>query len=76
MTNRRPARGYYTEAEAAKVLELSLPQFRLLVRRYILESEDDMANLPITSFQPSDLVVLQLLAATLPLEETAAAAVR
>ena len=71
--NQRPAKGYYTEAEAARTLGLSQPQFRVLVRRYILESEDDMANLPMTSFQPSDVAVLQILVASEGLEEVAVA---
>ena len=73
MTNQRPAKGYYTEAEAAQALGLSLPQFRVLVRRHILESEDDMANLTLTSFKPSDLTLLRLLAAIVPLGKSAAA---
>ena len=73
MTNQRPAKGYFTEAEAAKALSLSLPQFRILVRRHIMVTDDEMANLPMTSFQPSDLVVLRMLATGLPIEATAAA---
>ena len=73
MTNQRPAKGYFTEAEAAKALEMELPQFRNLVRRHILVTEDEMENLSMTSFQPSDLVVLRMLAASLPLEATAMA---
>jgi len=66
MTHSRPAKGYYTEAEAAAAAGLSLDQFRALVRRYILESEDDIANLAVTSFQPSDLALVRVLAATSP----------
>ncbi|HEY3442592.1 MAG TPA: hypothetical protein VGK29_17665 [Paludibaculum sp.] len=73
MTNQRPAKGYFTEAEAAKALNLSLPQFRILVRRHIIVTDDEMANLPMTSFQPSDLVVLRMLADGIPIEATAAA---
>jgi hypothetical protein len=73
VTNQRPAKGYYTEAEAARTLGLSQPEFRVLVRRYILESEDDMANLPMTSFQPSDVAVLRILVITGALEEAAVA---
>lgn len=63
MTTFRPGKGYYSECEAAQALGLTLEQLRVLVRRHILEAEDDMANLPITSFQPSDLLLLRLLAA-------------
>ena len=72
MTNQRPAKGYFTEAEAAKALGLSLAQFRVLVHQHILDSEGDMANLSITSFQPSDLAVLRILVAA-PLENAAVA---
>jgi hypothetical protein len=74
MSIQRPAKGYYTEAEAAETLNISLPQFRVLVRRHVVESEDDLANLHLTSFQPSDLVLLRLLLATAPLGEVAAKA--
>jgi len=72
MTNQRPSKGYFTEVEAAKALDLNLPQFRTLVRRHILVPEDELANLAMTSFQPSDLVLLRLLATSLPLEEAVA----
>jgi len=62
MTTPRPGKGYYNEAQAAAMLGISLAQLRVLVRRHILETEDDLVNLPITSFQPSDLLLLRLLA--------------
>jgi hypothetical protein len=62
MITARTGKGYYTEAEAARELGISLDELRLQVRRHILrESEEDMANLPMTSFQPSDLLLLRLL---------------
>lgn len=63
MITPRPGKGYYNETEAAHALGLSLDGLRTLVRRHILESEDDVHNLPITSFQPSDLLLLRLLLA-------------
>lgn len=62
MTPSRPSKGYFNENEAAQALGLTLEQLRLLVRRHILQAEEDLANLPITSFQPSDLLLLRLLA--------------
>jgi hypothetical protein len=62
MTPSRPSKGYFNETEAAQALGLTLEQLRLLVRRHILQAEEDLANLPITSFQPSDLLLLRLLA--------------
>ena len=72
MTMPRPGKGYYTEAEAAQLLGLSLDELRTLVRAHILHSEEEMANLPITSFQPSDLLLLRLLATPGTLQEAAA----
>ncbi len=57
----RPAKGYYSENEAAQALSLSLDQFRALVRQHILQTEDDASNLPMTSFQPADILLLRFL---------------
>jgi hypothetical protein len=72
MTTSRPGKGYYNESEAAQALGLSLEQLRVLVKRHILQAEDDLANLPITSFQPSDLLLLRLLSQQAPQDQTAA----
>jgi hypothetical protein len=62
MITARTGKGYFTEAEVARELGISMDDLRLLVRQHILpESEEDMANLPMTSFQPSDLLLLRLL---------------
>jgi hypothetical protein len=61
LTFQRPARGHYTEVEAARALEVSVEEFRWLVRRHILNADEDMLNLPIVTFQPSDLVLLRML---------------
>ncbi len=74
MSTPRPGKGYYNEQQAAAALGISLEQFRVLVRKHILETEDDLANLPITSFQPSDLLLLRLLAGQETQEEKASAA--
>jgi len=55
----RPSKGYYSEAEAARVLGLNIEDFRQAVRRHILETDDELVNLPMTSFQPSDLLLLR-----------------
>jgi len=69
--NGRASKGYYTEAEAARELGISLDDLRTLVRKHILpQSEDDMVNLPITSFQPSDLLLLRLLVTGLAVPTT------
>lgn len=64
MTPPRSGKGYYSETEAAQALGLSIERLRALVRQHILQSEDEMANLPMTSFQPSDLLLLRLLSSS------------
>ncbi len=51
----------YTETEAAQQLGVSIEEFRLLIRRHIVVDEADSSNVPMTSFQPSDLLVLRLM---------------
>jgi hypothetical protein len=58
----RPGKGFFNETEAAQALGISLEQFRALVLRHILDREEDLVNLPITTYQPSDLLLLRLLA--------------
>lgn len=62
----RPGKGHYTESEAAQTLGVSLEEFRVLVRRHILQSDDEMSNIPITNFQPSDLLLLRLFKSSRP----------
>jgi len=63
ITSSRPSKGYYSESEAAHALGLTLEGLRVLVRRHILQNDDEVHNLPITSFQPSDLLLLRLILA-------------
>ncbi len=49
----------YTELEAAEKLGVSVDQLRTLVRSHISRGEDSGV---ISSFRPSDLVVLRVLA--------------
>ena len=53
---------FYTEAEAAQALGISLDQFRDLVRTHIAKSDDEVKNIGATTYQASDLLVLKLLA--------------
>lgn len=58
----RPGKGYYTEAEAARALGVSIESLRTLVRRHILAADlEAEGNLPMTTFQPSDLLLLRFL---------------
>jgi len=63
MSIARPPKGYFNETEAAQALGVTLDEFRTLVRTHLLESDEDLANLPRMYYQPSDLVVLRMLAA-------------
>lgn len=62
MITSRPPRGHYTEAEVARLLDVSLDELRALVRERILGADDDAAgNLSITCYQPSDVLLLRLI---------------
>lgn len=63
MRTHRPPKGYFSEAEAARALGLTLDDFRAFVRAHLLEDDEDLANLSRIYFQPSDLILLRLLAA-------------
>lgn len=60
MSTRSP-KAYYSESEAARTLGMTIEEFRGLIRRHIIESEDDLHNCPKTTFYPSDLLLLRLL---------------
>lgn len=51
----------YSVQEAAKELGVSVEELRTLIRSHIAESEEDLNNVSVTSFHPSDLLVLKLL---------------
>ncbi len=55
------SKSHFSEREAAEELGVSIDQLRSLIRNHIVQSEDDMNNLPVTNLQPSDLLVLKLL---------------
>jgi hypothetical protein len=51
---------YYSEIEAARSLGVTIDEFRGLVRRYVVDREEDMANSPITTFHASDIMLLRM----------------
>ena len=51
----------YTESEAAHQLDVSIEELRVLIRQHIIIDEADTSNVPMTTFQPSDLLVLRLM---------------
>ena len=58
----RPAKSQYTEVEAAEELGISLDQLRTMIRSHVVDRDEDLNNIPVTTFQPSDLLILRLLA--------------
>jgi hypothetical protein len=57
----RPGKSQYSEAEAAEELGVSVAQLRTMIRSHVVEHDEDLNNVPATSFQPSDLLILRLL---------------
>ena len=55
------AKTQYSEHEAAEELGVSVDQLRTLIRSHIVETDEDLNNVSIASFHPSDLLVLKLL---------------
>ena len=51
----------YSETEVAQQLGITVEDLRALIRRHIVIEESDETNVPMTTFQPSDLLVLRLL---------------
>ncbi len=58
----RTGKSQYSEAEAAEELGVSVEQLRAMIRSHVVERDEDLTNVPVTTFQPSDLLVLRLLA--------------
>ena len=58
----RSGKSQYSEAEAAEELGISVGQLRTMIRSHVVETDEDLTNVPVTSFQPSDLLILRLLA--------------
>ncbi|HLG95260.1 MAG TPA: hypothetical protein VKX49_02990 [Bryobacteraceae bacterium] len=51
----------YSEQEAAKELGVSVEELRSLIRSHIAETDEDLNNVAVANFHPSDLLVLKLL---------------
>jgi hypothetical protein len=57
----RTGKSQYTESEAAEELGVSVDRLRVLIRQHIVTSDEDLNNVPMATFQPSDLLLLKLL---------------
>jgi hypothetical protein len=64
----RPGKSQYSEAEAAEELGVTVAQLRTMIRSHVVEHDEDLNNVPATSFQPSDLLILRLLTGKPPLD--------
>ena len=62
----RTGKTQYSEIEAAEELGISIEQLRAMIRNHVVEREEDLTNIPVTTFQPSDLLILRLLAGMPP----------
>ena len=63
LTGKSP-KPHYSESEAARELGVSVEELRTLIRSHIAETDEDLNNVSVTSFHPSDLLVLKLLSRT------------
>lgn len=62
----------YSEQEAAQELGISIDRLRTLIRHHIAQTEEELSQVPMTSFQPSDLLLLRFLSMSTPVETTSA----
>ena len=67
----KPNKSSYTANEAAVEIGVSIEEFRTLIRSHIVDREEDLGNIPIATFQPSDLALLRILAKQLPSQDAA-----
>jgi len=57
----RTGKSQYSESEAAEELGVSVEQLRHMIRSHVVDRDEDLTNVPVTTFQPSDLLILRLL---------------
>ena len=57
----RTGKSQYSEMEAAEELGISIEQLRTMIRSHVVDRDEDLSNVPVTTFQPSDLLILRLL---------------
>ncbi len=67
----RTGKSHYSEAEAAEELGITIMQLRTMIRSHVVDRDEDLSNVPQTTFQASDLVILRLLAKMQPAQTAA-----
>jgi len=65
----RLSKSQYSEREAAEELGVSVEQLRSLIRNHIVETDEDLNNVGVANFHPSDLLVLKILAGASPIAQ-------
>jgi hypothetical protein len=60
------AKSQYSEMEAAEELGVTVEQLRGMIRSHVVDRDEDLNNVPVTTFQPADLLILRLLAGMPP----------
>ena len=70
-TTNPPLKSQYSEVEAAEELGITVTQLRQMIRHHVVDRDEDVSNVPQTSFHPSDLVILRVLA-SMALQNSAA----
>jgi hypothetical protein len=63
----RTGKSQYSETEAAEELGVSITQLRTMIRSHVVERDEDLSNVPQTTFQPSDLLILRFLTGKAPI---------
>lgn len=58
----RTGKSHYSESEAAEELGISIDQLRTMIRSHVVDQDEDLTNVATTTFQPSDLLILRMLA--------------
>ena len=51
----------YSEGEAAQELGITVEELRVLIRKHIAKTDEDLMHIAMASFHPSDLLVLKIL---------------
>lgn len=62
MTTTKPAKSQYSETEAAAVLGVSVEELRTIIKLHITGKEEGGDESKATTFRPSDLALLRILA--------------
>jgi hypothetical protein len=62
MTTTKPAKSQYSEIEAAAVIGVSVEELRSIIKQHITGREEAGDETKATTFRPSDLALLRILA--------------